>query len=64
MRKCLIVKWFYLIKENMEKSIVINSKREAIMQFGKVELLINRKVTLIDTPEFFLEFMLTIFVRK
>ena len=64
MRKCLIVKWFYLIKENMEKSIVINSKREAIMQFGKIELLINRKGTLIDTPEFFLEFMLTIFVRK
>ena len=64
MRKCLIVKWFYLIKENMEKSIVINSKREAIMKFGKVELLINRKGTLIDTPEFFLEFMFTIFVRK
>ena len=34
------------------------------MQFGKVELLINRKGTLIDTPEFILEFMLTIFVRK
>ena len=34
------------------------------MQFGKVELLIDRKGTLIDTPEFFLEFIFTIFVRR
>ena len=36
-----------MIKENTEKSIVIKSNREAIMQFGKVEMLIGRKGTLI-----------------
>ena len=38
---------FYLIKENIEKSIVIKSSREAIMQLGKAEMLIGRKGTLI-----------------
>ena len=40
-----------MIKENIEKSIVIKSSREAIMQFGKVEMLIGRKGTLIQNTE-------------
>ena len=53
MRKCFIVKWFYLIKENIEKSIVIKSNREAIMQFRKADMPIGRKGTLIEITIFF-----------
>ena len=44
------IKRFYLIKENIEKSIVIKSSRETITQFGKVEMLIGCKGTLIVGP--------------
>ena len=40
-----------MLKENIEKSIVIKSSREAIMQFGKVEMLVGRKGTLIQNTE-------------